>query len=171
LDKSYLFILKPKEDTDGDTVPDHLDRFPNNPSEWQDSDDDGVGDNSDEFTRDETQWNDTDGDGYGDNMEGNTPDMFPFDPTQWSDLDRDGHGDNPWGNLGDHYPNDPDKWEKESAGESTDESSSTTESTYIQLGLALFVVLTALVFINYLIIKKINDDKKKNDIEIINTQK
>jgi hypothetical protein len=146
LDKSYLFILKPKEDTDGDTVPDHLDRFPNNPSEWQDSDDDGVGDNSDEFTRDETQWNDTDGDGYGDNMEGNTPDMFPFDPTQWSDLDRDGHGDNPWGNLGDHYPN---------------ESSSTTESTYIQLGLALFVVLTALVFINYLI--RIRNLKKEEN--------
>ena len=161
LDKSYLFIRKPQEDTDKDTVPNHIDRFPTNPSEWQDSDDDGVGDNTDLFTRDETQWNDTDGDGYGDNLDGNTPDLFPYDPTQWSDLDRDGHGDNPWGNQGDHYPNDPGKWEKERSSEAGSENQ-TEDTTYILLGLVLFVALTALVFLNYLIKYR---NMKKEEIE------
>ncbi len=34
-------------DTDGDKVPDVLDRFPNDPNEWNDSDNDGVGNNQD----------------------------------------------------------------------------------------------------------------------------
>ena len=33
---------------DSDGVPDGLDAFPNNETEWQDSDSDGYGDNSDD---------------------------------------------------------------------------------------------------------------------------
>jgi hypothetical protein len=81
-------IVGPKTDSDQDSVPDDLDKFP----------------------FDDTQWNDTDGDGYGDNPNGNFPDMFPDDPTQWSDLDGDGYGDNPNGTDSDQFPFDPDEW-------------------------------------------------------------
>jgi hypothetical protein len=148
LAKTYLYIRRPKEDNDDDGVQDHIDRFPNNPHEWEDSDDDGYGDNSDMFKKDETQWNDTDGDGYGDNPEGNNPDIFPYDPTQWNDLDRDGHGDNPWGNSGDDYPNDPERWQKE--GSETEDIVSAEEDALVYLGalgLLVVIILTALVFI------------------------
>jgi len=54
-------------DTDGDTVCDDLDVFPNNPDEWDDTDGDGVGDNGDDFPDDANETTDTDGDGIGDN--------------------------------------------------------------------------------------------------------
>jgi hypothetical protein len=38
-------IGDPPADTDGDSVPDALDPFPNNPNEWEDADGDGLGDN------------------------------------------------------------------------------------------------------------------------------
>nr|AIF13439.1 RCC1 domain-containing protein [uncultured marine group II/III euryarchaeote KM3_62_D04] len=54
-------------DTDGDTICDDLDVFPNDPDEWDDTDGDGVGDNGDDFPDDANETTDTDGDGIGDN--------------------------------------------------------------------------------------------------------
>lgn len=76
-------------DSDDDGVPDHLDAFPNDPSETKDSDGDGVGDNSDAFPQDPGETRDSDGDGVGDNA-----DRFPNDPNEHSDNDNDGTGDN-----------------------------------------------------------------------------
>ena len=84
-------------DTDADGVPDALDVFPNDSSEWDDSDSDGVGDNGDVFPNDSTETEDTDSDGVGDNG-----DAFPNDPAETEDTDSDGVGDN-----GDAFPNDP----------------------------------------------------------------
>ncbi|WP_455393185.1 FG-GAP repeat domain-containing protein [[Eubacterium] cellulosolvens] len=152
MEKVELRIYQSKGDTDDDGVPDHIDRFINNPNEWEDSDDDGHGDNADKFPKDETQWNDTDGDGYGDNSDGNNPDIFPYDPTQWTDLDRDGHGDNPWGNYGDNYPNDPERWYKEgTSGEEPVESEGDVMAQLMALGLLVVIILTALVFVFLLI--------------------
>jgi YVTN family beta-propeller protein len=46
----------PPPDRDGDGVPDYLDAFPDDPTEWADSDGDGHGDNSDAFPNDPTKW-------------------------------------------------------------------------------------------------------------------
>lgn len=43
---------EPSIDTDGDSVPDIDDAFPNDPNEWVDSDGDGIGDNSDPYPLD-----------------------------------------------------------------------------------------------------------------------
>jgi predicted transcriptional regulator len=56
--------VSPILDSDGDSIPDYLDTFPDNPYEWEDRD----------------------GDGYGDNRE----DMFPNDPNENWDSDLDG---------------------------------------------------------------------------------
>jgi hypothetical protein len=151
-DKVYLYLRRPKVDRDEDGVPDNMDRFPDNPSEWQDSDDDGYGDNIDKFKLDATQWNDTDSDGYGDNPDGNSPDRFPYDPTQWEDIDGDGHGDNPRGNAGDYYRNDPERWLEEEEA-SLDRATSEEDDTFLLalLGLIVVIVLTLMVSINYLI--------------------
>ncbi len=92
-------------DTDGDGYGDNPlgnnpDKFPDDPTEWVDTDDDGIGDNSDVFPDDPTEWVDTDDDGIGDNS-----DVFPNDPTEWVDTDDDGIGDN-----SDIFPNDPTEW-------------------------------------------------------------
>lgn len=79
-------------DTDGDVVPDSVDAFPNDPSEWADTDHDGVGDNSDLAPTDPTigaQPPDADGDGVADSQ-----DAFPNDPLETKDSDGDGVGDN-----------------------------------------------------------------------------
>jgi YVTN family beta-propeller protein len=47
---------QPPPDRDGDGVPDDLDAFPDDPTEWADSDGDGHGDNSDAFPNDPTKW-------------------------------------------------------------------------------------------------------------------
>jgi hypothetical protein len=52
-------------DSDGDMIPDDIDAFPNDP----------------------TQWFDSDGDNYGDNLGGNNPDFYPNDPTRWEKDD------------------------------------------------------------------------------------
>ncbi len=54
-------------DDDKDSYPNLIDRFPNNPREWNDTDNDGVGDNGDEFPNDPSEWKDSDNDGVGDN--------------------------------------------------------------------------------------------------------
>ena len=71
-----LDLIREPVDTDGDTVWDHKDAFPNDPTETVDSDGDGVGDNADEFANDPTETVDSDGDGIGDNA-----DEFPDDPS------------------------------------------------------------------------------------------
>jgi parallel beta-helix repeat protein len=91
-------------DTDGDGVPDELDAFPNDPSEWKDSDGDGHGDNSDVFPFNPDEWLDTDSDGYGDNS-----DAFPTDPQEWMDSDKDGLGDNS-DVFPTDFPTDPLEW-------------------------------------------------------------
>ncbi len=87
-------------DSDNDTVPDILDAFPNDMTEWNDTDEDGVGDNSDAFPHDEKEWTDLDSDGVGDNS-----DTFPNDKAEWNDTDLDGVGDN-----SDTFPNDKNEW-------------------------------------------------------------
>jgi hypothetical protein len=76
-------------DADSDGIPDDLDAFPSDPTEWIDSDGDGVGDNSDADPNDATVSGDSDGDGVDD-----LTDAFPSDPTEWIDSDKDGLGDN-----------------------------------------------------------------------------
>ena len=102
-------------DTDGDRHADHLDAFPENPTQWADEDGDGYGDNAsgtfpDMFPADSSQWFDRDGDGWGDNQSGNNSDAFPDEPTQWQDSDGDGRGDNPNGNHPDAFPDDSSQW-------------------------------------------------------------
>ncbi|MBU1158617.1 MAG: hypothetical protein KKE24_04685 [Candidatus Thermoplasmatota archaeon] len=53
-------------DLDADGVPDSLDTFPADPTEWKDSDGDGVGDTNDAFPDDPNETRDSDGDGIGD---------------------------------------------------------------------------------------------------------
>ena len=83
-------------DSDMDGVPDSLDAFPFDSTEWADTDNDGVGDNADAFPNDASEIVDSDGDGVGDNA-----DAFPNDPSESADADGDGVGDN-----ADAFPND-----------------------------------------------------------------
>ena len=76
-------------DSDMDGVPDSLDAFPFDSTEWADTDNDGVGDNADAFPNDPAENADADGDGVGDNA-----DAFPNDPAETTDSDGDGVGDN-----------------------------------------------------------------------------
>lgn len=62
------------KDADNDGYEDDIDKFPQDPNEWNDTDNDGYGDNSDAFPNDQSEWEDTDNDGYGDNT-----DQFPYD--------------------------------------------------------------------------------------------
>src|SRR6056300_806387 len=96
-------------DSDGDTVNDRNDAFPNDPTQRADTDEDGYGDNpdgnqADAFPNDGTQWEDADDDGYGDNSNGEDGDVFPTESSQWADNDRDGYGDNPDGFKPDACP-------------------------------------------------------------------
>jgi hypothetical protein len=102
-------------DTDGDSVTDSLDDFPEDSTQSTDSDGDGYGDNingnsPDYFPDDGSQWSDADGDGYGDNPEGNDSDAFIDNAEQWLDTDGDGYGDNLNGLNGDRFPTDPTQW-------------------------------------------------------------
>ena len=77
-------------DSDRDGVADNLDKFPNNPNEWDDADGDGYGDRfADKFPEDATEHADDDNDGTGNNA-----DPFDDDPTETKDTDNDGVGDN-----------------------------------------------------------------------------
>ncbi|MFD2167985.1 GLUG motif-containing protein [Thalassotalea euphylliae] len=90
-------------DADSDGVPDSVDEFPNDPTEWVDSDNDTVGDNADAFPNDPTEWSDLDGDNIGDNTDtdidgdgvDNGSDLYPYDASGSSaehdvDVDDDG---------------------------------------------------------------------------------
>ncbi|QLE86630.1 HYR domain-containing protein [Shewanella sp. Scap07] len=90
-------------DRDNDGVPDSLDAFPDDSTEWSDADNDNVGDNADAFPNDPTEWSDTDGDLIGDNSDPdidgdnvvNESDLYPFDATGSTaahdvDIDDDG---------------------------------------------------------------------------------
>jgi len=59
----------------------------------KDIDGDGYTDAIDKFRNDPTQWNDTDWDGHGDNVFGNNSDMFPNNAREWRDTDMDGIAD------------------------------------------------------------------------------
>ena len=66
----------------------------------------------DKFPDDNTQWSDTDSDGYGDNIEGTTPDDCPdVAGTSYNDrigcLDSDEDG---WSDLFDAFPSDTTEW-------------------------------------------------------------
>ena len=101
------------DDRDGDGVPNALDAFPDDGSEWKDSDGDGIGNNADPdndndgFTNDNDafplnakEYIDTDTDGIGNNADPDddgdgTPDeldAFPLDAAEFVDTDRDGTG-------------------------------------------------------------------------------
>ena len=109
--KIYLFDI----DSDSDGVTDRLDKFPNEPTQWDDADDDGYGDNPlgfapDAFPQQVSQHLDTDGDGHGDSPVGFEGDLFPNNADQWQDRDGDGYGDNGNGEAGDKYPDEPTQW-------------------------------------------------------------
>ena len=102
-------------DSDGDTVGDSLDVFPNDPTQSADSDSDGYGDNiagnnGDAFPNNPEQYADSDGDGYGDNVEGLDGDTFPNNADQYVDTDSDGYGDNANGMMGDSFVDDITQW-------------------------------------------------------------
>ena len=102
-------------DSDGDTVGDSLDVFPNDPTQSADSDSDGYGDNiagnnGDAFPNNPEQYADSDGDGYGDNAEGLDGDTFPNNTDQYVDTDSDGYGDNADGMMGDSFVDDVTQW-------------------------------------------------------------
>ena len=75
-----IFVSEYMYDSDFDGVPNDIDDFPNDASEWKDSDQDGIGDNEDL---------DDDNDGYND-----TDDFFPKNSKEYNDNDLDGIGDN-----------------------------------------------------------------------------
>jgi hypothetical protein len=93
-------------DDDQDGVPDKVDAFPLDPSEWADKDGDWIGDNLDadddgDGTPDDDNHNGTpdyqelDFDGDGVDRAGTIPwDAFPLNPKEWRDTDGDGIGDN-----------------------------------------------------------------------------
>ncbi|MFQ6107576.1 MAG: thrombospondin type 3 repeat-containing protein, partial [Thermoplasmata archaeon] len=102
-------------DDDNDGVPDNVDAFPFDPTEWSDFDGDGIGDNadpdddndgvpdgSDQFPYNGNEYIDSDGDGIGDNTDRDDDndgvpddmDAFPYDPFEWEDTDGDGIGNN-----------------------------------------------------------------------------
>jgi hypothetical protein len=98
-----LSIIDQSGDTDGDGdgVPDAVDAFAGDGSEWRDTDGDLTGDNadldddedgepdiSDRFPKDSSEISDADEDGAGDNL-----DQFDADPLNYFDLDDDGIGD------------------------------------------------------------------------------
>jgi hypothetical protein len=120
-------------DSDGDGIPDSIDAFDQDPTEWVDNDQDNLGDNEDDpylndsdndsysndvdlFPNDASEWFDDDNDGLGDNEDdpylndsdndsyANDVDRFPNDSTEWEDNDNDGLGDN----EDDQSPNDTD---------------------------------------------------------------
>lgn len=102
-------------DDDNDSVPDIVDLFPLDASEWLDFDNDGVGNNADTdddndgvddtfdaFPFDASENNDHDNDGLGDVIDNDddndgvldTLDAFPLDPRESLDTDGDGIGNN-----------------------------------------------------------------------------
>ncbi|ARN76133.1 hypothetical protein [Oceanicoccus sagamiensis] len=85
--------IVPGTDTDGDTVVDTRDAFPEDPTESVDSDNDGVGDNSDFYPNDPRGTSITDLDRDEDGVQ-NDVDDFPNDPTETVDTDGDNVGDN-----------------------------------------------------------------------------
>lgn len=108
------------EDRDDDNVPDSVDVFPDDPSEYQDTDRDGIGNDQDDdddgdgiedsldlAPLDSSESLDQDGDGVGDKHDNDKDgdgvvdllDQFPLDSTESKDLDRDGIGD--WKDLDD----------------------------------------------------------------------
>ncbi|UCE91576.1 MAG: hypothetical protein JSV90_09325 [Methanobacteriota archaeon] len=60
---------KASGDIDGDGVPNDIDAFPSDPSEFRDSDGDGIGDSADVFPHDPSETDDSDSDGIGDNAD------------------------------------------------------------------------------------------------------
>ena len=181
-----IIVFKPGEnDTDGDSYPDDIDAFPNDPTQWQDSDGDGYGDNlsgnnPDLFPDNVTEWADTDGDGYGDNSDAypNDPtkyelepgeedsdgdghpdstDAFPYDPNEWIDTDGDGVGDN-----SDAYPNDPNRYKKE-----------TTQDYLIEIILITSVIIILIIIISLKLFiqrpKRQRLSKTDFDDEMLNT--
>ncbi|MDB1123388.1 hypothetical protein [Vibrio algarum] len=85
-------------DTDNDSVPDFIDAFPNDPSEWVDTDRDGRDANGDLIN----PAGEDEGSGYGDNSDldddgdgvNDTVDAFPLNKHESSDNDGDFVGDN-----------------------------------------------------------------------------
>ena len=94
------FTMASGADSDGDGIPDSIDAFSSDTSEFADSDGDGIGnhadtdddndgviDSLDGMPLDATETLDSDGDGVGDNA-----DAFPLDATESVDTDGDGTG-------------------------------------------------------------------------------
>lgn len=88
-DNCLLTSNNPQTDSDGDSVGDACDAFPNNPDETLDSDGDGTGDNADALPFDARDILDSDGDQIGDTTD-NCPTIANPDQI---DSNSDGRGD------------------------------------------------------------------------------
>ena len=87
-------------DTDKDGYGDNMDLFPNDSDEWVDTDEDGLGNNADHCDTEVNGFVDKDGDGYCEIL-----DICPDDPEDWSDSDSDGVCDN-----ADEFPSNAAEW-------------------------------------------------------------
>jgi PKD repeat protein len=118
-------------DSDGDSVPDSEDEFPNNAAEWNDNDDDDIGDNADP---------DDDNDGMSDDYENIYEGLDPM----VDDADQDADGDGAT-NLEEFEAgtNPVDRFEKPAA-EKEDEISG---STFIILVVVVILVVILLLFL------------------------
>lgn len=78
---SIFSILDPDYDSDMDTYSNLVDRFPEDPNEWNDTDGDGIGDNADD---------DDDNDGFNDTIEISAGSNPLYDGSVPEDTDQDG---------------------------------------------------------------------------------
>jgi preprotein translocase subunit SecG len=128
-------------DSDGDGYSDDVDKFPNDPEEWEDNDGDDIGDNADP---------DDDNDGMPDDWE-NENTLDPNDPEDAKiDSDRDG-----FTNL-------------EEYKEGTDPMDDTSKPEFLNVFLIFLIVLVLTV--TFVIINLISRRRSKDDHSINETQ-
>jgi len=177
-------------DSDSDGIPDIVDTFPEDPTEWNDTDNDSIGDNSDTFPTDPSASIDTDGDGLpdswnpGKDQSDSTSDLhldaFPTDPAASIDTDNDGLPDSWNDGFGpedstsdppleiDLYPDDPDNEatdDDDSTDDDTDENGTSSDGskTWIWASGIAAVVIVAVIVVVMLFQKKKEPSEDQDD--------